>query len=83
MASPNRGLCPWTKDGVPPLSNALRGGSLLYHSGRTVDRAAADAGFGTDKMGSGAIVRSTRGRDGPSEVQGQSPWPFLHFLRAQ
>src|SRR5271168_5343645 len=33
------GSAPWTQDGVPPLSLALRGGSLLYRFGRTVDPA--------------------------------------------
>ena len=30
MASPTRGLCPLDPDGVPLLSLALRGKSLLY-----------------------------------------------------
>ena len=59
------GALPLDPDGVPPLSLALRGGSLLYRSCRTVDSAsllAADADLGTDKMASGAygpVVRST------------------------
>jgi len=52
-----QGALPLDPDGVPPLSLALRGRSLLYRSRRTVDSAdllAADAGLGPDKMGSGA-----------------------------
>jgi hypothetical protein len=37
MASPTEGLRPRTPDSVPPLSLALRGRSLLYNSGKTVD----------------------------------------------
>jgi len=43
--------------GVPPLSLALRGGSLLYRFRRTVDSAdlfSADASLATNKMGPGA-----------------------------
>src|SRR5271168_544611 len=45
-------------------------GSLLNYSGKTTTSTSghrAEAGLGTDKMGSGAY--------GPSGVQGQSPWP--------
>src|SRR5580698_6389102 len=58
---------PWTRWGPRPQL-ALRGGSVLYWSCRTVDWAGllgADANLGTNKMGSGAY--------GPSGVQGQSP----------
>src|SRR5277367_3300371 len=34
-------------------------------------------------MGSGAVVRSTPRRDGPSLVQGQSPWPSFCGLPAR
>src|SRR5580693_7950783 len=34
---------PWTQDGVPPLSFALRGGSLLYYYRRTVKSAGLSA----------------------------------------
>jgi hypothetical protein len=30
MAAPTGGLCLWSQDGVPPLSLAPRGGSILY-----------------------------------------------------
>src|SRR5580698_3336117 len=73
------GSAPWTPDGVPPLSLALRGGSPLYQTRRTVDRVdliSADASLGTDKMGSGAVVRSTPRRDGPSGSRAE-PWPLL------
>jgi hypothetical protein len=72
------GSAPWTPDGVPPLSWALRGGNLLYYSRRTLDLTccrAAKADLGTDKMGSGAVVRSTPGRDGPSGSRAE-PWPL-------
>ncbi len=59
MASPTKGSAPWTPvtrerashDGVPPLSLARRGGSLLYFSRETVGpvhRLAADAKLGTN-----------------------------------
>jgi hypothetical protein len=57
-------------DGVPPPALALRGGSSLYCSRRTLNLAshlAAEVSLGTDKTGSGAY--------GPSGVQGQRPWP--------
>src|SRR5580698_6661827 len=65
------GSAPWTPDGVPPLSLALRGGSPLYQTRRTVDRVdliSADASLGTDKTGSGAY--------GPSGSRAE-PWPLL------
>jgi len=30
----------------------------------------------SNRSGSGAVVRSTLSRDGPSGVRGQRPWPF-------
>ena len=65
------GALPLDPDGVPPLSLALRGGSLPYYPRRAVNSInplTAKASLGTDKMGSGAY--------GPSGVQGQSPRPY-------
>ena len=47
------GALPLDPDGVPPLSLALRGGSVLHGSRNTLDFArclAANAGYGTDKV---------------------------------
>ena len=65
-----------THVGVPPPAFALRGGSLLYRSGRgfrLMCCRGAGANLGTNKMGSGAVVRSTPRRDGPSGSRAE-PW---------
>ena len=84
------GSTPLDPDGVPPLSFALRGGSPLYHSRRTVNSAdfsAADAALGTDKIG----VWGLRPQRGPGaeplafllpcltylSAYGAEPWPYF------
>ena len=54
--------------GVPPPALALRGGSLSMSASEQI------------KLGSGAVVRSTPRRDGPSGSRAE-PWPsFLAKL---
>ena len=67
MASPTGGSAPWTPDGVPPLSIALRGGSPLHSARGSRHWLDVDVERGDRKMGSGAY--------GPGGVQGQSRWP--------
>src|SRR5450755_3262885 len=81
MASPTRGSAPWTPDGVPPLSLALRGGSPLYQSRRTVNSAdfsAAEAALGTDKIG----VWGLRPQRGPGAEPLAFSLPYLTYLSA-
>jgi len=54
---------------VPPLSLALRGGSLLYVQG---------AGMNNERplqMPNAEQIKLGFGAYGPNGVQGQSPWP--------
>jgi len=69
MASPTRGLCPLDprRRAAAVISAARREFSVQFlqdhGSGQFLS---VHASFGTNKMGSGAVVRSTRSRDGPS-----------------
>ncbi len=77
MASPTRGSAPWTPDGVPPLSLALRGGRLLYNLTELCDWPTDSASMrdsGTDKMESGAYW--------PRRASHDEDIPKPHFVAA-
>jgi hypothetical protein len=73
MASPTRGSAPWTPDGVPPVSLALRGGSLLYYSGA----GAALGGIAGGGRGAaiGALAAGAIGAVGGAATTPQPPPP--------